>query len=200
MKNIIFDIGNVILKYDPLNFLLDEYKDIIKITERYELIFKSKEWIEFDRGTLSYEKGSEILSKNSNISKKEILYLLNNWKYKGLIEIESTRKFIEILKENDELKLYLLSNFHEDTFNYIKEKYPIFDKFDGDVISYQYHYIKPERKIYEILLDKYKLNPKDTIFIDDSKANINKAKELGIKGILYKNEENLVDLCETIIK
>lgn len=85
-------------------------------------------------------------------------------------------------------KLFVLSNMDKEIIEFLIQTYPeIFDLFDGIVYSGQTGSLKPERDIYITLLDKYKLDPKDSIFIDDQQENIVAAEELGITGILCKN-------------
>lgn len=199
IKNIIFDIGNVILKYDPINYLLSTYDDLEEMEYVYENIFNSKEWLDLDRGILTYEEASEKLSKKTRLKGENILYILSNWKYKSMGEIKSTNILIDRLKNEGKYKLYLLSNFHEDAFYYVKEKYNFVHKFDGRVISFEEKLMKPEKEIYERLLDKYGLNAEESIFIDDSKANIDKAKELGFVGIHYEDSSDLLKLLENLI-
>jgi len=85
-------------------------------------------------------------------------------------------------------KLYIISNWDKESFEIIFKKYPeIFDLFDGIVISGIAQEIKPNKGIYEYLLNTYNLQPKECIFIDDQEENIFTAETLGIKGILCKN-------------
>ena len=198
IKNIVFDIGNVILRYDPFSYLLSQYDDYSQIEYVYKNVFNSKEWLELDRGTLDYKKASEIISKKTKLKKEDILYDLNNWKYKSMGKIESTNLFIDKLKDSNKYNLYLLSNFHEDAFNYVKKKYDFVDKFDGGVISYREKLLKPEEAIYIKLLSKYNLKAEESIFIDDSKANIDKAIELGFEGVVFSDTSDILKIIEKL--
>ena len=198
IKNIVFDIGNVILRYDPFSYLLSQYDDYSQIEYVYKNVFNSKEWLELDRGTLDYKKASEIISKKTKLKKEDILYDLNNWKYKSMGKIESTNLFIDKLKDSNKYNLYLLSSFHEDAFNYVKKKYDFVDKFDGGVISYREKLLKPEEAIYIKLLSKYNLKAEESIFIDDSKANIDKAIELGFEGVVFSDTSDILKIIEKL--
>lgn len=191
MKNIVFDLGNVLFKFDPdeiLDSLFDDYHTKEKLKQS---VFKTTIWRELDRGSLSLFQAKKIfIDKNPDL-KDEIEILLDNWK-NFLHPIDENMKLLPELKKNN--RLYILSNFHEEAFNYITNKYSFFELFDGMVVSYKVKLIKPERKIYEILLSRYSLIPQDTIFVDDTEENIKAAQELGIKGLLYKSELSLEDL------
>lgn len=93
---------------------------------------------------------------------------------------------ISILKVIDELKernyrIYALSNISKETFEYVSKKIDYFNRFDGGIISYKVHLLKPDEKIYRLLLNKYQLNVDETIFLDDNIVNVNKGNFFGYK-------------------
>jgi putative hydrolase of the HAD superfamily len=191
LKNIVFDLGNVLFKFDPDEILDGLFNDSHTKEKLKQSVFKTTIWRELDRGSLSLFQAKKIfIDKNPDL-KDEIEILLDNWK-NFLHPIDENMKLLPELKKNN--RLYILSNFHEEAFNYITNKYSFFELFDGMVVSYKVKLIKPERKIYEILLSRYSLIPQDTIFVDDTEENIKAAQELGIKGLLYKSELSLEDL------
>lgn len=191
MKNIVFDLGNVLFKFEPDEILDGLFNDYHTKEKLKQSVFKTTIWRELDRGSLSLFQAKKIfIDKNPDL-KDEIEILLDNWK-NFLHPIDENVKLLPELKKNN--RLYILSNFHEEAFNYITNKYSFFELFDGMVVSYEVKLIKPERKIYEILLSRYSLVPQDTIFVDDTEENIKAAQELGINGLLYKSELSLEDL------
>lgn len=194
IKNIIFDLGNVLVKYSPENFLGKYVK-----SENQEVfitnVFKSKEWLELDRGTLSYEDAIEIFSKRVPEERESIERLFRENISSCISPIKENVEIMRNLKKNG-YSVYILSNFHQPAFEYIKENWDFIREFDGDVVSCYYHYIKPERAIYETILNKYNLIPSETIFIDDVEANINGAKEVNIGGIHLPDFKNLKALLK----
>lgn len=194
IKNIVFDLGNVLIKYMPEKFLNDYIKKEnreIFITE----VFKSKEWLELDRGTLSYKDAIEIFSKRVPKESKNIEKLFEEKISFCIFPIVENVEIMRKLKEKGYF-VYILSNFHQPAFEYIKENWDFIREFDGEVVSCYYHYIKPEKEIYEVLLKKYNLLPEQTIFIDDVKENIEGAKKLGIDGIHLPDFKLLLQLLE----
>ncbi len=193
IKNIVFDIGNVLMEFNPIEYLKglgyskEEAKDLI------ECIFSSEEWILLDRGSLEEEKAIEIFCSRAPKLQEEIKRVMNSW-VDMLLPMEET---IELLKElkNNGYNIYLLSNYHRKAFKITKDRNQFFDLVDGYVISYERHFIKPQREIYIELLDKYSLKAQETVFIDDVEANILGAEEVGIKGILF---ENMVELIRNL--
>lgn len=110
------------------------------------------------------------------------LVLQKDWVKMNSIK-ENTVKFLKDLK-NQGYKIYILSNISGDSYKFVSQ-YDFFDFVDGGVYSYELHICKPNKEIYKKLLDKYNLEPKDTIFIDDMLPNIKSANELGINGIQF---------------
>jgi len=185
--------SNVLFKFDPEGILDDLFKDPLVKRKLKEAVFTTSIWKELDRGTLSFEEAKKIFHEKNPDLKEEINILLKEWK-NYLHPITENVEILPKLKENN--KLFILSNFHEDAFNYIRGKYSFFDIFDGMVISYKEKLLKPEKEIYQLLLNRYNLKPEETIFVDDIVENIQAAEELGIKSILYKGPEALRELLK----
>ena len=194
IKNIIFDLGNVLVKYSPENFL-NKYVKKENQEDFIINIFKSKDWLELDRGILSYEDAIEVFTKRVPEEKESIEKLFRENISSCISPIEENVEIMRKLKNNG-YNVYILSNFHQPAFEYIRESWDFIREFNGDVVSCYYHYIKPEREIYETLLNKYNLTPSETIFIDDVDANINGAKELGIGGIHLPDYKILSELLK----
>lgn len=187
-KNIIFDLGNVLLDFNPRDYLKNKISDD-KLEDVFKAVFTSEEWIMLDRGTITEKEAiNNIISRNS-IYIKEINLAFESW-YDILKPIEESINILMSLKKNG-YKIYYLSNFHQLAFAEVTKKNSFFELFDGGVVSYEEKLIKPEEDIYKLVLDRYKLNPSETIFIDDTKVNVDAANSIGIKGILFKDSEKL---------
>ena len=160
-----------------------------KVEEIYKCIFQSDEWPMLDRGTISEEQAKTNII-NRNIENQELINLVfENW-YDILIPIESSVEVLKKLKQNG-YKVYYLSNFHLAAFEYVTKKHDFFRIFDGGVVSYKEKLLKPEKEIYEKIVDKYDLEPSQTVFIDDMKENVKAAIRSGLKVILLKNPKDL---------
>lgn len=184
IKNIVFDLGNVLMEYNPQKYL-EKFEFDEKTREiLYKVIFQSNDWIEYDRGI--YRHNTDLIKKivkdNPNLENEIKLVLQKKWVKMHSIK-ENTVKFLKDLK-NQGFKIYILSNISEDSYKFASQ-YDFFNFVDGGVYSYELHICKPNKEIYKKLLDKYNLVPKDTIFIDDMLPNIKSANELGINGIQF---------------
>ena len=181
IKNIIFDLGNVLIKFKPHEFLLrftidSEYIDqfVLKIT-------RSKTWLELDRGTISLENARNIFLSKYPGEKEFIEQFFDQW-MDMLTPIEGN---LEILEEIKELgyRSYVLSNYIKEAFSFVSSKYNFFSIFDGQIISGVENIIKPEKAIYDLLLSRYNLLPEESLFIDDVLFFLKPAKKLGMKTI-----------------
>ena len=186
MKNIIFDLGGVILVDKPsqvlnkMNVTKDEYSELIRFFDN---------WDDLDLG---YETLEEKFDK-CNFS----LELCNKYKDK-LIHYYQLRdidyKFIALANKlkNRGYNLYILTDNNNECVKYYmnSEKFSIFD---GWVISSEYNTLKKDGKLFEILLNKYNLNGNECFFIDDKKENIMIAKTYGIDGLVYSKSYNDIE-------
>ncbi len=197
IKNIVFDIGNVLVDF-RWRALMDELQlaqETRKIFER--TVFRSPWWGELDHGI--YEE-AEIL-KNFREDNKEHLEEFNLvWDHRDkLVEPYAYAvDWIVQLKEAG-LKVYLLSNYPREVFALHTEcgNFPFLDKVDGKVISGFVKKIKPNADIYEHLLKEYSLCADECVFIDDREENIETARKLGMKGIVFVSYEQA---CEELTK
>ncbi|MGH4120232.1 HAD family hydrolase [Clostridium sp.] len=191
VKSIIFDIGNVLLQFKPLDYLKAIFNDDKIETLVYKEVFQSNEWINLDRGILTQDDAIKAISQRNPNYKVHIKKCMDNW-IDILTPIEGTVHIVNKLKTNG-YKLYLLSNFHSLAFENIYSKYDFFKNFDGGVISYKENLLKPETEIYTKLLDTYGLKAKECLFIDDTLLNTQAADRLGFNTIHFDN-------CETLKK
>lgn len=195
IKNIIFDLGNVLLDFNPEVYVKSKIIEN-KVEEIYKCIFQSDEWAMLDRGTIS-EEDAKINIINRNIQNEELINLVfENW-YDILIPIKSSVDVLKKLKQKG-YKVYYLSNFHLAAFEYVTTKHNFFECFDGGVVSYKENILKPEKEIYEKIINKYDLIPSQTIFIDDMKENVEAGIDLGLNGILLKNTGDLIRELEKL--
>ncbi|MBU3183074.1 HAD family hydrolase [Clostridium psychrophilum] len=189
IKNIVFDLGNVLLNFKPVIYLHTQISDKTKVQEIYEKIFTSKEWLMLDRGMITEKEAINEICNRSAENTELIKLVMHNW-YQLLTPIEDTVEVLKKLKHKG-YRLYVLSNFHLLAYEDVTKRYEFFKYFDGGIISYKEKLIKPDKDIYDKLIKKYKINPKESIFIDDTIENIESARMLSFKTILYINSKDL---------
>lgn len=187
-KNIIFDIGNVLLSFEPKEYM----KTKIKIREEnieklFNEIFLSEEWLMLDRGTIEEPMAIErIIERNAELS-EDIKTVFKDW-YSILVPIPKTVELLKSLKSKG-YNIYYLSNFHDLAFKDVTNKNEFFNLFDGGVVSYEEKLLKPEEEIHKRLIERYNLIPEETIFVDDTKVNVEAAKKLGIRAFVFESPE-----------
>ena len=198
IKNVIFDLGRVIYNYSPR-------EDLIKLGifgEKANLfmdrIYDAPIWKELDRGTCTVADGIKKLCKDypdmAADIKKVFINENNNvgdWVERVIYVMPESLDFFYEVKSQG-FKIYILTNFPEDAFAFIRARDPFFDDADGIVVSAHEKLIKPDPAIYQCLLDRYDLKPKETLFIDDLPLNTAAAKSLGIRAIQFKD----IDDCK----
>lgn len=189
IKNIIFDIGNVLLEFKPLDYLKRTFNDDNIEKLLYKEIFQCEEWLHLDRGILTQDEVIKVISLRNPKYEVHIKKCMDNW-IDILTPIEGTVKILSELKEKG-YKLYLLSNFHSLAFEAVYSRYDFFKYFDGGIISYKENLLKPESEIYTKLLDTYNLNAKECLFIDDTLVNIEAASRLRINTVHFESCEML---------
>ena len=199
IKNIIFDIGNVILNFDYLKVIAN-YTDNIK-EQRFILdnIINSPEWLGYsliDTGFITKEEAIQIVQDRTNHVNDNLIHdFWNSYNNYAFVD-KNVLDLIKQLKKKD-YKIYLLSNINEYTFNKVKDS-NLFNIVDGYVLSYKVHQVKPYVSIYKTLINKYNLKVSECLFIDDNENNINTANSLGMIGRLVK-PDNYEDI-EYILK
>lgn len=194
IKNIIFDIGNVLVRFDPLDYLIRTYgEDFETIKLLHRNVFSSEEWKMLDQGLITSEEAIDRIAIRIPGHKHVVEEIMLHWETFLIDEITTSVYFLKKFKEMG-YKLYALSNYPERGYLYTENKFPFFELFDGKVISYAVKEVKPGRKIYEILLEKYDLKGEECIFIDDTLPNIETAREMGMEGIHFIHSNQLMEL------
>ena len=182
IKNIIFDLGNVIINYNQEKIIKqftqnkDEHDYII------EQIFKAPEWQMMDLGTVTNQEAANIINQRNNFKYKDLTdEFLNNWYKVQIINRDAVELAKKLYKKG--YKLYVLSNMANLTFEFFKND-EFFEICDGIIISAHEHIKKPDIKVFEILMSRYNLKPHECIFIDDDDTgrSYNTANEMGILG------------------
>ncbi|MEE1030804.1 MAG: HAD family phosphatase [Ruminococcus sp.] len=198
IKNIVFDVGKVLVSYDP-----DTYMEKIlgyDETTRQAVnaaMFQNPLWEESDRGALSTEELVEGFVKNNPAYKEQIVRA--HRQVGDSIELfPYVIDWMADLKERG-YRLYILSNYAEYTYQQTEDKMAFLPFMDGAVFSYECKYIKPEKEIYAYLCEKYHLNPDECVFLDDRQSNIDGAVQAGMKGILFENYEQATDALHVLL-
>ena len=151
-----------------------------------------------DNGDISTPEAIDAISLKSSLKREEIAHIFN-LRTEMMFPLDQNVRLLPELKKQG-FKLYFLSNFPIDIFEEIKTGYYFFRYFDGGVISSEVKFSKPDRRIYEILLEKYSLTPEESLFIDDIEINVRAAEALGMKGLVTYGSEEISKELAAVLK
>lgn len=198
IRNIIFDIGNVFIGFDPMSYLTSLFGEE-KAVRISGAVFGSDYWKELDIALLSEEEILELFYSGAPDLKAEIKEAFDRIG-ECVEKLDWPEEFIKSLKQKG-YGVYFLSNMSEHVKSSNKEAFGFTKLMDGGIWSCDVHTIKPGTDIYKILFDKYGLVPEECIFIDDHEENIITGRKLGMKGIVFKSHDQLTaDLWKALTK
>lgn len=184
IRNVVFDMGNVLIVFDPHYFMdLEGIRDPQDRELIMNELFRSVEWAQMDLGVLTEETAEpQVLSRIPDRLKAPVRHLLHNW-WEQRACISGMPEILSALKENG-YRLYLLSNASVMQHQYWP-KFEISRLFDGKLISCDHGIVKPNPAIYRLFTEQFHLVPEECLFIDDLPANVAAAVSCGWSGIVF---------------
>ena len=195
INTVVFDIGMVLVYfrwrelYAELGFEGEKFERIAEATVH------NPWWNEFDKGGISVE---EIVDKYAMTAPEYRADIAKIYDYADqfVTLYDYAIPWIRELK-NRGYKVYILSNWSEPAYEANKDTHLRFLKeVDGAIISYKEGIIKPNREIYQLLCERFCINPLEAVFLDDNISNVKAAKEFGLHAILFENYEQAKDEVE----
>lgn len=186
IKNIVFDMGNVIIRFDPELFmsrlgLAEEDRRLLK-----RELFVSLEWSRMDRGSLTDEEAAEIVCRRVPERLHDAVRRLVGMWDRPILPVEGMYELVEELRGMG-YGIYLLSNASFRQHDYWP-RVPASKFFDGTLISADVKLVKPQPEIYRLLCDKFSLLPEECVFIDDSTSNAEGAYFCGINALVFHGD------------
>ena len=185
IRNMVFDMGNVLVVFDPQQFMDNEG---ISDTDDRELVmrelFHNIEWAQMDLGVLTEDTAEPLVIKRiPDRLKDQVKNLLHRW-WATRSTIDGMEALLSELKQNG-YRIYLLSNASVSQHVYWP-KFEMSKLFDGKLISCDVGLVKPNPEIYHRFTGKFGLNPEECLFVDDLPANVAAAVSCGWKGIVFQ--------------
>lgn len=190
IKNILFDMGNVLIHFDRKVFL-----DRLDVTEEEKQlllreVFLSVEWVQMDRGTLAEPEAETLMCRRLPEHLHNAVHSLVSLWDQPMMPVAGMEALLEELKQKG-YRIYLLSNASIRQHEYWP-KNPGWQFFDGKVISADEKVMKPHPDYYRIALERFSLKPEECFFIDDVPANIEGALYCGIPGTVFHKDVPLL--------
>lgn len=183
MKNIVFDFGGVLVDWNP-HHLYDKYFGSREKAEWFLNNICLYSWnLQMDGGKPFAEGVAELQAEHPEWSEAIAIYH-TRWIEMMNGEIEGMASVIRRLKMAG-YGVYGLTNWSAETFPMIRDTYPVFQEFDGIVVSGEEHLLKPDEAIYRCLLERYALQAEESLFVDDNADNVAGARNVGMKAIRF---------------
>ena len=189
MKNIVFDFGGVLVDWNP-HHLYDKYFGSREKAEWFLNNICLYSWnLQMDGGKPFAEGVAELQAEHPEWSEAIAIYH-TRWIEMMNGEIEGMASVIRRLKMAG-YGVYGLTNWSAETFPMVRDTYPVFQEFDGIVVSGEEHLLKPDAAIYKCLLERYALQVEESLFVDDNADNVVGARNVGMKAIQFTSAVEL---------
>jgi 2-haloacid dehalogenase len=190
IKTIIFDLGGVLIDWNPDYVFNKVFEDPEKKRHFFENICTS-DWNEEQDAGRTIKEATELLVAQHPEWKDHIEAYYGRWEEMLGGPIQDTVTIFKQLKETGRYKFYALTNWSAELFPIALERYDFLQWFDGRVVSGEEKMRKPFPQFYHLLLDRYRLNADEVLFIDDNLRNVKAAEELGIRSIRFQSPAQL---------
>lgn len=190
IETIVFDLGGVLVDWSP-NYV---YETLIPDAEKRKWFFDNictSDWNEEqDAGRLIQTATADLVAKHPEY-KVEIEAFYGRWEEMLKGQIDGTVQILKELVEAKTHRIYALTNWSAETFPVALQRFEFLQWFEGIVVSGTEKTRKPFADFYQILFDRYDIDPATAVFIDDNAKNIVGSEAVGMRAIHYKNPEQL---------
>ena len=186
IKNVVFDMGGVLIRFDAEHYTARFVPDPADYELMRRELFRSIEWVWMDRGTITDDEVvAAVCARLPERLHQAVRDILDNW-HQDIPPLDGVYDLVKELKGKG-YRIYLLSNtctrFHE-----FRKNIPALEFFDGEFVSCDFHFVKPEPGIYLRFLEYFHLRPEECVFIDDDPRNIEGAVRCGMGGGIYHGD------------
>jgi len=188
LKNIIFDFGGVLIDWNPVYL----YQKVFETEEEIKYFLENicrYDWNLLQDQGRPLAEGTRLLQEKFPEYAEEIALYYGRWEEMLGGTYDENTKLIRPLKEK--YKVYGLTNWSAETLPVAMKLYDFFQDMEGIVVSGEEKIVKPDKRLYEILLERYALRAEESLFIDDNAANIETARELGFHVVHLTGDLNL---------
>ncbi len=191
INTIIFDLGGVLVDWNPKYVYRKVFNGDEEKVDWFLNTICTSDWNVEQDGGRTLKDATELLVSQHPEYEEWIRIYYDRWEEMLGGVIHETESLLNKLKQDNSYSLYALTNWSGETFPIALERFEFLQHFEGIVVSGDEQTRKPFAKIYEIILERYKLEASTCVFIDDNLENIVAAEKMGIVGIHYKNTPQL---------
>jgi 2-haloacid dehalogenase len=186
---VVFDVGNVLLRWDPRHLYRKIFDDETRMEWFLSNVCTSAWNIEQDRGR-DWDEAVALLVERHPDHETPIRAFYERWHETVSGVFEDNVAVLERLRRAG-VPTYCITNFSGAKFREARERYPFLAGFDGAIVSGDERLLKPDPAIYRLLLSRYGLAAEDCVFVDDSAANVEGARAVGMRAVHYVDPMDL---------
>ena len=183
IKQVIFDLGAVLLEWQPDKILAEFCCSAHEKQNMKNNIILHPDWLELDKGCLTEAQAVQDFARRTGIARNRVQDFFQHVRASLTLKEDTFAIMDSFYKQK--FDLYCLSNMPIKNYEFLKDKYDFFQLFEGIVVSGYLKMIKPDVAIFNHTLELFNLSAEETLFIDDSRANILAAEGLGIHSLQF---------------
>ncbi|UZR93836.1 HAD family hydrolase [Chondrinema litorale] len=190
VKNIIFDLGGVLMDWNPEYLFNSLFEDKNKMQWFLENVCNSEWNVQQDAGR-SFAEAVNILIDKHPEYEKEIKAYDEQWETTIKGTFPEAVDALEKLAASGKYRIFALTNWSAEKFPLVRNKYAFYDLFEDILVSGEEKLIKPDPEIFKLAISRFEIEPTESLFIDDNLKNIEAAQKMGFQVIHYKGTEDL---------
>ena len=197
IKNVVFDLGGVLINWDPRNLYRKIFADS-KEMDYFLTHICTLQWNSQADAGVPFEQITAELTEKHPEYKEQIALYYPRWSEMLSGEIAGSVQILRELKQKG-VPVFALTNWSAQTFPTARRLFPFLSEFDGMVVSGEEKCIKPDPRLYQILLNRYHLRAPESIYIDDNPANVAAAASLGFTAVHFMSPQQLQNALQKIM-
>lgn len=186
IRNIIFDMGNVLLRWDPQHIVSRFTADAEAQRRIRAAIFEDPDWAAQDAGAISEDEMRDHIRSRLPGELHEAAMNCYDAFERHMQDIPEMQALALELKAEGH-RIYVLSNANTRFADYL-QGLSFFQQFDGIVISAREKLVKPDARLYRLALERFGLRPEESLFIDDAQANVEGARAVGMAALRFDGD------------
>ena len=186
IDTVIFDIGNVLIHFAWEDYLRDLGYEGEMFDRVADATFRSDDWDKGDSGLYTTREWLDSFIENDPEIEADICKVFEGFGA-TIVPYPVTEQWLQYFRDKG-MKMYYLSNYSDEMYRQSEESLSFLKTFDGGVFSWEEKCMKPDPKIYEILLKRYRIVPERALFFDDRPENVEGARKAGINGIVFNTD------------
>ncbi|HHF0551389.1 TPA: HAD family hydrolase [Vibrio diabolicus] len=194
IKNVIFDVGNVLVRWSPVEIVRLTFGHSVEAEKMAQLLFSSQIWKDLNKGIISEKEAKLCYQREHQVTAEEMDRFFYYVKHTQILLYGS----VELLKrvKSAGYRVYALTDNVNEIVEHLRATYEFWPLFDGAIISSEVQLLKPQAEIYQTLLSTYQLQAEETVFLDDMPYNVEGARAVGMEAIQFENAQQ----CESELK